>query len=153
MYIAATMPRRASIAIHLMLAALVLLPMHYYACNGDKRDERFAWRMFSPTRVEKCSAQFFVGDAPRAIRSSAEFHNAWVGIAHRGRQQVIKAMAKALCERNPDTTVRVRVQCEQSPGAASVNRALLYDPEQDESNEEIELVARGLFNFCLTEEL
>ena len=144
------MPRRESIAIHILLAVLILLPMHYYACNSDKRDERFAWRMFSPTRVEKCSAQFFVGDEPRPIRTSQQFHNAWVGVAQRGRQQVIEAMAQALCERNPDTAVRVRVQCEQSPGAASRNKALLYNLEQDESTDEIELVARGLFDFCST---
>jgi len=150
MYIAAKMPRRESIAIHLLLAALILLPVHYYACNADKRDERFAWRMFSPTRVEKCSAQFYVGDEPRPIRTSKHFHNAWVGVAQRGRRQVIEGMAQALCERNPDTAVRVRVQCEQSPGAASQNKALLYDPSQDESTDKIELVSRGLFNFCMT---
>ncbi len=153
MYIPATMPRRESIAIHLLLAALILSPMHYYACNGDKRDERFTWRMFSPTRVQKCSAQFFVADAPRPIRAATVFHNAWVGVAHRGRKQVIEAMATKLCELNPETSVRVRVQCEQSPGAAAKDKRLLYDPEQDESNDTIELVSRGLFDFCVTEEL
>jgi hypothetical protein len=150
MYIAVKMPQRESIMIHLLLVGLILIPVHYYACNADKRDERFAWRMFSPTRVEKCSAQFYVGDAPRAIRTSQHFHNAWVGVAQRGRRQVIEAMAQALCERNPDTAVRVRVQCEQSPNAAFQNRALLYDPNQDESSEKIELVSRGLFDFCVT---
>jgi hypothetical protein len=153
MYIAATMRDRASIAIHLMLAALILAPMHYYACNGDKRDERFAWRMFSPTRVEQCSAQFFVGEAPRAIRASTEFHNAWVGVAQRGRKQVLKAMAATLCERNPDKGVRIRVLCEQYPGAAASNKGLLYDPNLSESNKEIEVVSRGLFNYCVTESL
>jgi hypothetical protein len=147
------MPRRASIAIHLILAAQIVFPLHYYACNSDMRDERFAWRMFSSTRVEKCSAQFFVGDSPRAIRASSEFHNAWVGIAHRGRQQVIRGMAHALCEKNPDTSVRVRVQCEQAPGAAARNKSLLYDPNQDESTEQVELVSRGLFDFCVTGDL
>ncbi len=150
MYISATMPRGASIAIHTLLAVLILLPMHYYACNGDMRDERFAWRMFSPTRIEKCSAQFFVGDEPSAIKSAQHFHNAWVGIAHRGRRQVIEAMAEALCKRNPDTAVRIRVQCEQYPGATSRNRALLYDAKQAESTDDIELVSRGLFDFCTT---
>jgi hypothetical protein len=150
MYIPATMPRRASIAIHIILAAQIVFPLHYYACNSDMRDERFAWRMFSSTRVEKCSAQFFIGDAQQPIRSSSEFHNAWVGIAHRGRRQVITAMAEALCERNPGTSVRVRVQCEQDPGVAAKNRGILFDPNQDESNEKVELVSRGLFDFCET---
>lgn len=144
------MPRRASIAIHIILAAQIVFPLHYYACNSDMRDERFAWRMFSSTRMEKCSAQFFIGDAAQPIRSSTVFHNAWVGIAQRGRQQVIKAMAEALCEKNPETSVRVRVQCEKDPGVASRNRALLYDPNQDESTAKVEMVSRGLFDFCVT---
>lgn len=155
---------RVSIAIHLLLAALILAPMHYYTCNGDKRDERFAWRMFSPTRVEKCSAQFFLGEAPRAIRTSTEFHNAWVGVAQRGRKQVLRAMASALCEQNPDTSVRVRVLCERYPGAAARHAAeaarnptlpqsLLLDPNLSESNKDVELVSRGLFDYCVTESL
>lgn len=153
MYIAATLRDRVSIAIHLLLAALIFAPMHYYTCNSDKRDERFAWRMFSPTRVEKCSAQFFVGEAPRAIRASTQFHNAWVGVAQRGRKQVLRAMAAALCERNPDKGVRVRVLCERRPGAAASNKALLYNPNLSESNEDVEVVSRGLFDFCVTESL
>ena len=62
-------------------------------------------------------------------------------------------MAAKLCERHPDTSVRIRVQCEQFPGAAARDKTLLYDPEQDESNDTIELVSRGLFDFCVTEEL
>lgn len=147
------MPRRASIAIHILLAAQIVFPLHFYACNSDMRDERFAWRMFSSTRVERCSAQFFVGDALRPIRASSEFHSAWVGIAQRGRQQVIKAMAATLCDKNPDTAIRVRVQCEQTPGVAGRDKALLYEQNQEESNDKVEMVSRGLFNFCVTGDL
>ena len=142
------MPRRASIAIHILLAAQLLLPMHYYACNSDKRDERFAWRMFSPTRIEKCSAQFFLGDVEQAIRTTAFFHSAWIGIAQRGRQSVISAMAQRLCDDNPNMAVRVRVQCEQAPGVARTDKRLLYDPSRTESDDQIEMVSRGVFDFC-----
>lgn len=142
------MPRRAKIAIHLLLALQILLPLHFYACDGDKRDERFAWRMFSSTRVEKCSAQFFLGDSPRAIRTANEFHNAWVGIALRGRQSVLEGMARALCEENPGTAVRVRVLCEKEPGLSARNRGLLSDAALTRSSEKVELVADGIFNFC-----
>lgn len=147
------MPRRASIAIHILLAVQILTPLHYYACNGDMRDERFAWRMFSSTRVEKCSAQFFIGDADQAIRASTQFHNAWVGIAQRGRKQVIRKMAQTLCDKNPGQAVRVRVQCEQFPGAARGNTRLLYDPEQSRTSDEVELAASGVFDFCTTGDL
>ena len=144
------MPRRASIAIHLLLAAQILLPLHYYACNCDKRDERFAWRMFSPTRVEKCGTQFFVGDDKRPVKISKTFHNAWLGIAQRGRKQVIEAMARRLCKENPEQRVRVRVQCENVPRVSAGRPGLLYDPNREESDDEVEMVSRGLFDFCST---
>lgn len=144
------MSRRTSIVIHVILAALLLTPLHYYLYNTDKRDERFAWRMFSPVRVESCGTQFFVGVDPKPIKTSSKFHNAWAGIAQRGWQQAISVMTQRLCDDNPETPVRVRILCEQFPQSTADNRQLLYDPKRTESDERVQLVARGLFNFCET---
>lgn len=144
------MPQRASIAIHLLLAALILPPLYYYLASDDKRDERFAWRMFSPVRVEKCGTQIFVGDQERPTQLGASFHNAWVGVAQRGRKQVIRAMAQRLCDDNPGQAVRVRVLCEEKPQAAAAKPVMLYDPRRAESDDDIEVVSRGLFDFCAT---
>ncbi len=140
------MTKRDAIAIHILLVALFAIPLHYYTLNYDKRDERFAWRMFSPIRSEVCATQFFVGDKP--VRASQYFHTAWVGIAQRGRKQVIVQMAQKLCDDNPGKTVRVRVQCEQTPNSTAGNRIVLSDRNREESDSQVEVVSIGLFNIC-----
>ena len=91
------------------LAMQLLLPLHYYTVRHDPHDERFAWRMFSPMRMTKCAAQMKVGDQPVVL--GAQFHEAWVEVAERGRFVVIEAMAEKLCEQNPGKAVEVSVDC------------------------------------------
>jgi len=140
------MNRREAIGIHLILCALLAIPLHYYTLNDDKRDERFSWRMFSPVRSERCGTQFFVDDLK--VRASQHFHNAWVGIAQRGRKQVILKMAQTLCHKFPGKSVGVRIQCEQTPNSTVRNRALLEGTERGESDERVELVSIGAFDIC-----
>ncbi len=142
------MSKPLAIAIHLILAMLILAPLHYYTVNSDKRDERFAWRMFSPIRSETCATQFFVDGTP--IKASKKFHNAWVGIAARGRKQVVRAMAQHLCDAPGDAEITVRILCEKKPKVSANHRALLFDKNRSQSDEDIELVASGVFNFCDT---
>ncbi len=145
-----TMTRRTGIAIHAVLLVLLAAPAHYYVMNDDPRDERFAWRMFSPIRSEKCGTQFLLGEKRTALKASETFHSAWVGLAKRGRQQVITAMGTRLCEKYPDQALRIRVQCETHPGSTAKAQAALYDRAREASDEDVELVARGLFDFCET---
>lgn len=153
------MPRRLSIAIHVLLAALVLLPLSYYL-GDDPRDERWAWRMFSPVRLEGCGAVFLLGEDQTPLSKTSEvFHAAWINIANRGRKEVIEAMAAHLCEGDgaggarpgldvgSPPQVRVRLLCERRPGSAS-NKRRLYDLTRRESDDDIELVSKGLFNMC-----
>ncbi len=142
------MPRRVSIAIHLILLGLLLPPLHYYLFNSDKRDERFAWRMFSPVRVENCGTQFFVGENGAPIKVANYFHNAWLDFTKRGRKQAIAAMAQRLCDDNPGQSVRVRILCEERPRASAGKPRLLYDNQRSTSDEDIEVVAHGAFDFC-----
>jgi len=144
------MTRRTSIAIHAVLLVLIATPLHYYLANDDMRDERFAWRMFSPIRSEKCGTQFLLGESRTALKASDTFHSAWVGLALRGRQQVIKAMGNRLCETFPGQELRIRVQCETHPGSAAKKKGALYDRTRKASDDDVDLVARGLFDFCET---
>ncbi|MEM9492081.1 MAG: hypothetical protein AAGC55_23240 [Myxococcota bacterium] len=102
---------RIFIAIHLFLAVQLAVPLSYYTCRSDENDERFAWRMFSSIRMKRCQPIFRLGDERTPVRLGSTFHEAWITLARRGRQQVIVAMAEELCKRHPDQPVRVEVQC------------------------------------------
>ena len=95
----------------LYVIAQLAIPLRYYLGNHrDPHDERFAWRMFSATRMTKCTATFTEGfDKP--INMGAEFHEAWNEIVERGRFAVVEAMGAELCRRRPNTEIRVRLDC------------------------------------------
>jgi hypothetical protein len=101
----------------------LLLPLHYYVARKDKHDERFAWRMFSPMRAVSCMdpadvdkparernpPRFTVDDQPVVLE--AEFHEAWVKMARRGRYAVLEKMGAALCAGNRGKAVRMTMAC------------------------------------------
>jgi hypothetical protein len=109
--------RSTTIFIHLFVAVQLLVPALYYLTTEDKYDERYAWRMFSPTRSAVCGSgeelrsppEFLVGGEP--ILLYGKFHEAWVTLAKRGRKSVIEAMAERLCADHPNQAVRVRYSC------------------------------------------
>lgn len=95
-----------------ILAFLVVqmaLPLAYYTIRRDKHDERYAWRMFSPTRMTSCTVSATVDKQPIAL--GAEFHEAWLGIAERGRFVVAEAMAARLCEKHKGKAVEMTLDC------------------------------------------
>ena len=94
--------------IALFLLVQLLLPLHYYG-RRDPHDERFSWRMFSPMRMARCTPSVMIGDKPANL--GAEFHEAWLEIAKRGRFQVIEKMGARLCEKYPAQEVRLSVDC------------------------------------------
>ncbi|HEY5952133.1 MAG TPA: hypothetical protein VIV40_41835 [Kofleriaceae bacterium] len=91
------------------VAIQLLLPLHYYFMRHDPHDERFAWRMFSPMRMTQCSPRFAVDKQP--VQLGAEFHEAWVEIAKRGRYAVLEGMAEKLCKDHPGKSVELSVDC------------------------------------------
>ena len=93
-----------------VLAAQLVLPIHYYTVRRDKHDERFAWRMFSPMRMARCTPTFTVDFKP--VDLEAQFHEAWIRLAERGRWNVIEAMGARLCTQNPGAAVHVVVDCQ-----------------------------------------
>ena len=91
------------------LVVQALLPLHYYLFRRDFHDERFAWRMFSPMRMTQCKLAFTVDNQP--VDLGAQFHEAWIEIAQRGRSSVIDEMAHKLCREHPGKPVNVTVDC------------------------------------------
>ena len=94
-----------------ILAFVVLqlaLPLAYFA-RKDPHDERFAWRMFSPMRMARCTPSATIDDAP--LNLAGKFHEAWLELASRGRFEVIEAMGARLCAENPDREVRISIDC------------------------------------------
>jgi hypothetical protein len=85
------------------------IPLRYYVGHRDPRDERFAWRMFSPMRMAQCKPTFKLDGT--AINPYTEFHEAWNELAERGRFTVIEAMGAELCKRHPKSEVRVSLDC------------------------------------------
>ena len=91
------------------LLVQLLLPLTYYFGRRDPHDERFAWRMFSPMRMARCAPKVSIDGRPVAL--GAEFHEAWISIAERGRFNVLEAMGARLCAKNPNADVRVSIDC------------------------------------------
>jgi hypothetical protein len=129
--------RRTILLIHSFLLVQVLLPFSYYLGRPDPNDERFAWRMFSPTRLLHCTPTFvLIGGSEEEAqpirlvgreRSPGDFepgafHEAWVTLAQRGRGAVIDAMAEELCRRHPGRSVRARVACREVDGRSYLLR-------------------------------
>lgn len=111
--------RRVSLFIGAFLALQIAAPLDYYACRDDERDERFAWRMFSPQRMSECTPRFWLsgGDRPReAVRLNNSFHQAWIRTARRGRVEVVRRMALSLCDDHPERQVRVELSCTDVDG-------------------------------------
>ncbi|MDQ3370906.1 MAG: hypothetical protein M3680_36265 [Myxococcota bacterium] len=93
----------------LVMLSQLLLPLHYYVARRDPHDERFAWRMFSPMRMARCTPRFVVDGAPLPLGSA--FHEAWIEIASRGRFAVIEQMGAKLCAAQPARSVNVFLDC------------------------------------------
>jgi hypothetical protein len=101
--------RAIQIFIGVWLAVQLIVPIGYYAWRKDKNDERFAWRMFSPTRMMTCSPQFSVDGKP--LELGTLFHEGWVEIAKRGRFSVLEAMGAKLCAQHKGAAVVLDLQC------------------------------------------
>jgi hypothetical protein len=86
-----------------------LLPLAYYTTRRDPHDERFAWRMFSPMRMARCTPHVTIDGKPFQLGSA--FHEAWMSVAARGRFDVIEAMGAKLCAAHPDARVEVALDC------------------------------------------
>lgn len=89
------------LAIVVFLAAQFALPIGYYL-RHDVYDERFAWRMFSPTRMVKCQVAFFEStddSKQEQLSLSAEVSQPWSGWMRRGHTKIVRAFASYYCKK------------------------------------------------------
>jgi hypothetical protein len=96
------------------VALQLALPLRYYVAHRDPHDERFAWRMFSPIRMARCTPAFAVDGKP--VNLGNEFHEAWIELAQRGRFAVVEAMASRLCSASSQPKVSVSLACSYVDG-------------------------------------
>ncbi len=99
--------RRAFIV--LFLGGQLLAPASYYLWRDNPMDERFAWRMFSPVRMVRCTAYAFEGQ--EKVNLSNQVHMVWTTLMRRGRLDVVDAVAAQLCETSATGQVSFEVQC------------------------------------------
>ncbi|HUQ06677.1 MAG TPA: hypothetical protein VM261_29440 [Kofleriaceae bacterium] len=100
------------------IAIQLLLPLHYYSVRMDRNDERWAWRMFSPTRMVTCEVTMTVDGQP--VQLSREFHQAWTEVAQRGRRVVVEEMGAQLCRKHQGKPVVARLACKPIASRHSV---------------------------------
>jgi len=82
----------------LVIAFLALqlgLPASYYFTRGDRYDERFAWRMFSPIRMVTCQARFRDGD--RSVDVGRHLAQVWRTWLKRGHARVARGFGEHYC--------------------------------------------------------
>ncbi|MEI8153830.1 MAG: hypothetical protein WCG92_19920 [Hyphomicrobiales bacterium] len=103
-------PRNLFIVV--VLGVQALLPIAYYAGNNPY-DERFAWRMFSDTRLVKCSTEFRAKGQPSNIEH--EIHESWATLLARARPGVVDGMVRKLCH-DSGGPVTVAMTCKMTDG-------------------------------------
>lgn len=89
----------------------LLMPLSYYA-SDNRYDERFAWRMFSEIRSHQCRPQMFAHSETgvRPVALPSEFHQVWINLLGRQRDEVIEAAMLRICE-NGAARVTLRNAC------------------------------------------
>ena len=119
--------RRASRFIAAWIAAQLLLPTSYYLGWREPYDERFAWRMFSPTRMVKCQVTLYQG-SPRTTRNdllTKDLHQSWLGWLRRGRLTIAERALEHRCVRaraegDDEPWVSMHLVCPQPDGSLDV---------------------------------
>lgn len=115
--------RLRSLIIWVFLAWNLAVPLRYYL-GDDPFDERFAWRMFSPTRMVSCEVRLY--DAARQpIDLSQQLHVAWINLLKRARLSVLDQVALKLCadqraqgQEEPALYAHIRCATPQAPRLA-----------------------------------
>jgi hypothetical protein len=86
----------------LLVAVQVAIPASYYLLRADREDERFAWRMFSALRLQRCQVQAYDLDergGAHSVALSRALHASWIGSLERGRERVVERFLTTRCER------------------------------------------------------
>jgi hypothetical protein len=101
--------RMISLGIAVFLTWQVLLPLGYYRTH-DRRDERFAWRIFSalaiaPWRCDVRVQEFTEGaSAGRDVDLSRTLHDAWTMALRQGQDAVAERVLRTRCASSASVT-------------------------------------------------
>ena len=110
----AAVARRARVrAFFLAIVAIQLVvPLTYYI-REDPYDERFAWRMFSGIRVQRCETRAFETSegVERELALGQLVHVAWVTHLRRNRRDVVEGLLSRRCREREVTHARVANTC------------------------------------------
>jgi hypothetical protein len=97
--------RLIGLGIAMFLTWQVLVPLGYYRAE-NRRDERFAWRIFSALAIApwRCGVRvqdFTDGAAPgRDVDLSYTLHDAWIVALRQGQDAVVESVLRARCASN-----------------------------------------------------
>jgi len=114
------------------LALQLGAPISYYL-QDDTYDERFAWRMFSPTRMVKCQVALTdrTDGAATPVNLKAELPDVWRTWLSRGHVRVVRAFGTWRCDdaraRGEDPHLTGTLTCARPDGTVDV----LLDPTED----------------------
>ncbi len=95
---------RRRFALHALVLGFLALqlgaPISYYL-QDDTYDERFAWRMFSPTRMVKCQVAVVdrTGGAETPVNLRQDLPDVWRTWLTRGHVRVARAYGTWRCDR------------------------------------------------------
>ena len=92
------------------LFAQLAIPASYYV-RDDPYDERFAWRMFSPTRMVRCQVAFTSEQNGRRtpVALQREVGQTWRGWMQRGHVRVVRGFGRDWCARNDTSAAPPRL--------------------------------------------
>lgn len=100
------------LAASLILLAQALIPLRYYL-GHDPYDERFAWRMFSDIRMQRCqvTATEVVDGQSRPVPLVRNIHMAWINTLKRNRSAVVQRYLRWRCEQEGVTQAELSSRC------------------------------------------
>ncbi len=99
--------------IALFLLFQLAVPLTYYV-RADPYDERFAWRMFSGTRLQTCETRAYrLDDDDNEMRIDLKktIHAAWITMMKRNRPAAMRAFIERECRAGESKRVRLEVHC------------------------------------------
>ncbi len=104
------------------LAIQLLLPLRYYLFDRGT-DERFSWRMFSSTRLARCTFDLEADGEPIELRRTLGVSPYTVDLIPKGDPDVVLGFMRWWCERDRVTEVRYRNRCEHVDGSIAPPRS------------------------------
>jgi len=117
----------------LLVAIQIAIPASYYLVRDDREDERFAWRMFSAVRLQRCEVDAFEGAALepasglREIDLRRALHASWQRALERGRRSVIEQFLELRCRSGQPAVALLERRCVAPSGRKLATESFRYD--------------------------